>query len=107
MGIRLALSGSIENALPKRGGGTHHDFTYTRPLLQSHRDLEKELIHLGKECLRGHFKTGHTGSLQKRPCGKVPGPRCCTLPSAFRASLISEIWRVEAYILLGGQKNLV
>ena len=39
------------------------------------------------------------GSLQNRPCGvtskpamgRFPGLRCCTLPFAFRASLISQI----------------
>jgi dCTP deaminase len=51
-----------------------------------------------KPAIRGHFKSGH---------GKVPGPRCCTLPSAFRASLISEISGVDAHFLLGGQKNLI
>ena len=39
------------------------------------------------EFLSGQVKTGHTWSLQNRPYG--PGLRCCTLPFAFRASLIS------------------
>ena len=55
------------------------------------------------------------GSLQNRPYevtskaanGRFPELRCCTLPSAFLASLISKISRWRPIFLLGARKNLV
>ena len=54
-------------------------------------------------CGKQFSTTNPQGSLQNRPYGvtskaangRFPELRCCTLPSAFRASLISEIsrWR--------------
>jgi site-specific recombinase XerD len=61
-------------------------------------NTEMPSVVTSKPAICGHFKTGH---------GRFPELRCCTLPSAFRASLICEISRWRPISSSKLEKNLV